>query len=59
MLEVREVSFRYEDMMMDFSLRVGAGECLAVIGPSGGGQEYAVVPDRRLRPAVGWPDRHR
>ena len=38
MLEVREVSFRYEDMMMDFSLRVGAGECLAVIGPSGAGK---------------------
>ena len=38
MLEVREVSFRYEDMMMKFSLRVGTGECLAVIGPSGAGK---------------------
>jgi thiamine transport system ATP-binding protein len=38
MLELAEVSFRYEDLVMRFDLRVERGECVAVIGPSGAGK---------------------
>lgn len=37
-LEIRDLSFRYEDMQMRFALNVEAGECVAVIGPSGAGK---------------------
>ena len=38
MLELAEVTFRYEDLVMRFDLRVERGECVAVIGPSGAGK---------------------
>jgi thiamine transport system ATP-binding protein len=38
MLELADVRFRYQDMAMQFDLRVGVGEILAVIGPSGAGK---------------------
>jgi thiamine transport system ATP-binding protein len=38
MIEVEEVRFAYEEATMCFSLRVARGECMAVIGPSGGGK---------------------
>ncbi len=37
-VELEAVAFRYEDMQMQFDLRVEDGECLAVIGPSGAGK---------------------
>ena len=37
-LEVKQLSFRYEDMRMRFDLTVGSGEFLAIIGPSGAGK---------------------
>lgn len=37
-LELRAVTFRYEDMLMSFTLRVERGACLALIGPSGAGK---------------------
>jgi thiamine transport system ATP-binding protein len=37
-IELAAVSFRYEDMRMQFDLQVGDGECLAVVGPSGAGK---------------------
>jgi thiamine transport system ATP-binding protein len=37
-LELQDVTFRYEDMLMRFSLRVERGECVALIGPSGAGK---------------------
>ena len=37
-LELQAVSFRYEDMDMQFDLHVEDGECLAIIGPSGAGK---------------------
>lgn len=38
MLELDAVRFRYQDMTMQFDLRVASGECLAIIGPSGAGK---------------------
>jgi thiamine transport system ATP-binding protein len=38
MIELDGVRFAYEDMMMDFGLKVAKGEFLAVIGPSGSGK---------------------
>ncbi len=38
MLEVRDLTFRYEDMTMHFDLRVRSGDCLALLGPSGAGK---------------------
>src|SRR6516164_8917436 len=38
MLELAEATFRYEDLVMRFDLRVERGECVAVIGPSGAGK---------------------
>ena len=38
MLELEDVTFRYEAMTMRFSLSVAAGEFLAIIGPSGAGK---------------------
>ncbi|MGP1396672.1 MAG: thiamine ABC transporter ATP-binding protein [Inquilinaceae bacterium] len=37
-VELTDVSFRYEDMRMRFDLSVEAGELLVVIGPSGAGK---------------------
>ncbi|HEX9447838.1 MAG TPA: thiamine ABC transporter ATP-binding protein [Dongiaceae bacterium] len=37
-LECRDLTFRYEQMLMRFDLAVEAGSCLAVIGPSGAGK---------------------
>ncbi len=37
-LDVQNLTFRYETMCMDFSLRVEKGQCLAIIGPSGAGK---------------------
>ncbi len=37
-IELRAVTFRYEDMLMSFTLAVDRGECLAIIGPSGAGK---------------------
>jgi thiamine transport system ATP-binding protein len=37
-LELIDVRFRYEDMLMQFDLRVAPGERIAVIGPSGSGK---------------------
>jgi ATP-binding cassette subfamily B protein RaxB len=45
-IELRNVSFRYSDtepfVLLDCSFRVGAGECVAVVGPSGGGKTTLV-----------------
>ncbi len=38
LLQLRSVSFRYEDMVMVFDLEVGKGEFVAVMGPSGSGK---------------------
>ena len=38
MLELEDVTFRYEAMTMRFALSVAAGEFLAIIGPSGAGK---------------------
>jgi thiamine transport system ATP-binding protein len=38
LLQVRGVSFRYEDMLMLFDLEVAKGEFVAVMGPSGSGK---------------------
>jgi thiamine transport system ATP-binding protein len=37
-VELQAVTFRYEDMLMSFTLAVARGECLALIGPSGAGK---------------------
>ncbi len=37
-IDLSEVTYRYEDMAMSFTLRVASGECFAVIGPSGAGK---------------------
>ncbi|HEY4163939.1 MAG TPA: thiamine ABC transporter ATP-binding protein [Dongiaceae bacterium] len=37
-LEIRDLAFTYEDLVMRFDLDAEAGECLAVIGPSGAGK---------------------
>jgi ATP-binding cassette subfamily B protein RaxB len=45
-IELRNVSFRYSDtepfVLLDCSLTVHAGECVAVVGPSGGGKTTLV-----------------
>ena len=37
-LDVENLTFRYEDMVMSFTLRVESGEMVAIIGPSGAGK---------------------
>ncbi|WP_119459693.1 thiamine ABC transporter ATP-binding protein [Rhodospirillaceae bacterium SYSU D60014] len=37
-LDIENLTFRYEDMVMSFTLRVESGEMLAIIGPSGAGK---------------------
>jgi ATP-binding cassette subfamily B protein len=44
-IEFRNVSFRYESgpmVLQDFNLTVGAGETIALVGPSGGGKSTIV-----------------
>jgi ATP-binding cassette subfamily B protein RaxB len=45
-IELRNVSFRYSDtepfVLVDCSFTVGPGECVAVVGPSGGGKTTLV-----------------
>jgi thiamine transport system ATP-binding protein len=38
MITLENVGFRYEDMVMNFSLRVAKGELVGIIGPSGAGK---------------------
>jgi len=37
-VDLESVTFRYEDMRMQFDLHVEDGECLALVGPSGAGK---------------------
>jgi len=37
-LEIEDLAFTYEDMMMRFDLAVEAGECVGIVGPSGAGK---------------------
>jgi len=37
-LEIRDLRFTYEDLVMRFDLDAEAGECIGVIGPSGAGK---------------------
>ncbi len=37
-VEVEAVTFRFEDMAMDFTLGAKSGACLGILGPSGGGK---------------------
>lgn len=38
MIDVSHATFRYEDLLMDFTLSVAKGRFMAIIGPSGGGK---------------------
>ena len=38
MITLENVGFRYEDMVMNFNLRVAKGELVGIIGPSGAGK---------------------
>ncbi|MEX2650246.1 MAG: thiamine ABC transporter ATP-binding protein [Alphaproteobacteria bacterium] len=38
MVEVEAVTFRFEDMAMDFTLAAQTGACLGILGPSGAGK---------------------
>ena len=38
MLEIDHLRFDYEAMQMEFDLSLGRGQCLALVGPSGGGK---------------------
>lgn len=38
MIDVSHATFRYEDLLMDFTLSVVKGRFMAIIGPSGGGK---------------------
>ena len=42
MIEIDELSFAYGSMSMRFSLSVQPGECMALIGLSGGNQPFLV-----------------
>jgi thiamine transport system ATP-binding protein len=37
-LEIEDLTFTYEDLMMRFDLAVEAGECVGIVGPSGAGK---------------------
>ncbi len=37
-IDLDNVTYRYDDMFMSFTVRVASGECFAVIGPSGAGK---------------------
>jgi thiamine transport system ATP-binding protein len=53
-LELDDVVFEFEDMTLRFSLKVGAGEFVAVIGPSGAGKSTLLdLIAGFLRPAAG------
>ena len=38
MIKLEGVAFRYEDMAMNFDLKVSKGELVGIIGPSGAGK---------------------
>ena len=38
MLKINGLTFQYQDMQMRFDLDLEAGECMALVGPSGGGK---------------------